>query len=67
MVVFPRKLHEIRPMSEKEKTHFDCDACLWEGIDVEAGDYIIATRAFAKHKCEDYPLSAKNHEAGIAK
>jgi len=54
-------------MSEKEKTHFDCDACLWEGIDVEAGDYIIATRAFAKHKCEDYPLSAKNHEAGIAK
>ena len=54
MVMFHRKMHKDSEPDENGRYHFDCDACLWPGIDLPAGNKEQASEAFAAHKCNNW-------------
>jgi hypothetical protein len=56
MAFFKRKMREVKSVSDNKTTHYDCDACLWEGIDVHPNEDSRAAQAFAAHDCDDYPV-----------
>jgi hypothetical protein len=54
MVMFHRRMHKNTEPNENGCCHFDCEACLWPGVDFPAGCEEHASEAFAAHKCRDW-------------
>lgn len=51
MAMFHRSMHKDTELDEDGCYHYDCEACLWPGVDLPAGSEEQASVAFAEHKC----------------
>jgi hypothetical protein len=53
-MLFERKMTLVKTLCNETTDVYDCDGCLWPGVEVSPGDYETARNTFDAHRCSDY-------------
>jgi hypothetical protein len=52
--MFKKVMRRVERLCDETHDHYDCDGCIWEGVDVPKGDVEAANEAFERHNCKQY-------------
>jgi hypothetical protein len=52
--MFKKVMRRVERLCDETHDHYDCDGCVWEGVDVPKGDVEAANEAFERHNCRQY-------------